>query len=475
MYESFYHLRTKPFSLLPDPEFLYLGPKHKMALNLLEDGLLNPAGFIIITGEPGTGKTTLLQRILDESKHEFTVGMIANTHDALGTLTPWILMAFGQKASGPDGRGLEPLESFQRFSEFLAGEEAHGRRVLLVVDEAQNLGPAMLEELRLLSNNNGRMQVIQIILTGQPALRSLLQRPDLTQFAQRVAVDYTLEPLSEEDTIAYMRHRIQVAGGAYPIFTEQACRLVFRLTGGTPRLINQVSDTALAYGFAEQHTWVTASLLTQAAQDRGKSGILPLAGKPEWFLRTAQQDVEEKKEIQAFDAKHDHKGAPAHQSAAQEAGGAAIAPAERYERGLALKKAGLYKPAIEQLQQATADPTLALKAYAQIGLCFKSAGRNEDAVTAFRKALKASTGSSKETVQILYVLGRTLESLGRMAETLEAYRWIRREDPGYRDVASRIEQLSSRRTTSTKKPAQGNSTWVGGVLKSWQDLLKNPK
>ena len=128
-----------------------------------------------------------------------------------------------------------------------------------------------------------------------------------------------------------------------------------------------------------------------------------------------------------------------------------ITPAERYERGLALKNAGLHKSAIEQFEMAIVDPALALKAHAQMGLCFKLTGRYEDAVAAFQKALSASVGSSKETVQILYVLGRTLESLGRVAETLEAYRWIRREDPEYRDVAGRIEQLSSRRPVSVSK------------------------
>lgn len=153
-----------------------------------------------------------------------------------------------------------------------------------------------------------------------------------------------------------------------------------------------------------------------------------------------------------------------------------IDSAERYERGLALKKAGLYKPAIEQFELATVDPNFTLKAQAQIGLCFKLAGRREDAVTAFRKALNASAGSSKETVQVLYVLGRTLESLGRIGETLEAYRWIRREDPGYRDVASRIEQLSSRRPVPAgRKYTSTDSSWVGGMLKSWQDMLRNPK
>ncbi len=129
-----------------------------------------------------------------------------------------------------------------------------------------------------------------------------------------------------------------------------------------------------------------------------------------------------------------------------------VSPWERYERGLALKKATLHKAAIDQFEMAAVEPSLAVKAYAQIGLCYKLSGRHEEAVTAFQKALKASPASPKETVQILYVLGRTLESLGRVAETLEAYRWIRREDAAYRDVAERIERLSARRpTVATKK------------------------
>ena len=128
-----------------------------------------------------------------------------------------------------------------------------------------------------------------------------------------------------------------------------------------------------------------------------------------------------------------------------------VSPSERYVRGLALKNAGLHKAAIDQLEMAAVDQSLAVKAHAQIGLCHKLSGRYEDAVRAFQKALKAAPASPKETVQILYVLGRALESLGRVAETLEAYRWIRREDAAYRDVAERIERLSSHRPTITTK------------------------
>jgi type II secretory pathway predicted ATPase ExeA len=462
MYEAFYHLRTKPFSLLPDPGFLYLGPKHKTALHLIEYGLLNQAGFTIITGDPGTGKTTLLHKILDESRGKFTIGSLANTHEALGSLMPWILVAFGQ-----DGKAGEPVELFERFAAFLAKEESAGRRVLLVIDEAQNLGPAMLEALRVLSNSNhGKTQSIQIILSGQPALRDLLRRPDLSQFAQRVVVDYCLDPLAEEDTLAYIRHRIEIAGGREPILTDRACRLVHRLAGGVPRLINQVCDAAMAYGFAKQQPWITASLLAQAAQDRNRGGILPLDFHRITVGSTTAELEEERHQISS----HERAVAASAQASVQRED----EPAEKYERGLALRKAGLFKQAVQEFEQAAASRNYALKAYAQIGLCHKSTGRYEEAVAAFRKALKSSQGSSKETVQILYVLGRTLEGLGRTAETLEAYRWIRREDPGYRDVEHRIQQLSSRRLSSSRRPSS-HPSWVGGVLRSWQGLLRSSK
>ncbi len=150
--------------------------------------------------------------------------------------------------------------------------------------------------------------------------------------------------------------------------------------------------------------------------------------------------------------------------------------AEKYERGLVLRKAGLFKQAIAEFEQAAAVQAYALKAYAQMGLCYKSTGRYEDAVTAFRNSLKSSPASTKELVQILYVLGRTLEVLGRTAETLEAYRWIRREDPNYRDVEQRILELSSRRPpTKHAPPPPSHPSWVGGVLRSWQGLLRTSK
>jgi len=149
-----------------------------------------------------------------------------------------------------------------------------------------------------------------------------------------------------------------------------------------------------------------------------------------------------------------------------------IDSAEWYERGVALRKAGLFKQAIEQFEKAASDTAYALKAHAQIGLCCKSSGRYEAAVLAFRKALQSQAASAKETVQILYVLGRTLESLGRISETLEAYRWIRREDPEYRDVTQRIQQLSSRRRLMNGRKSILAESRMKDMFRSWQSLLR---
>jgi tetratricopeptide (TPR) repeat protein len=146
--------------------------------------------------------------------------------------------------------------------------------------------------------------------------------------------------------------------------------------------------------------------------------------------------------------------------------------ADKYERGLTLRKAGLVNQAVKEFEQAAVSRTYALKAYAHIGLCHKAMGRHEEAVTAFRNALKCQ-GSVKETVQVLYVLGRTLEMLGRTEETLEAYRWIRREDPQYRDVEQRIRQLCSKRVSGSS--VRIKPSWVGSVLRSWHGLLRPSK
>ncbi|MGD8854659.1 MAG: AAA family ATPase, partial [Gammaproteobacteria bacterium] len=257
MYESFYGFREKPFSLLPDSGFLYLSSKHRMALTLLEYGLMNQAGFTVISGDIGTGKTTLIRELLNQIDPQIKVGLISNTHRTFGDLMQWIALAFDLPHQGKD-----KVTLYRDFMEFIIRQYGQGRRTVLIVDEAQNMSPETLEELRMLSNVNAdKDQVLQIILVGQRELRATLRRPDLIQFAQRIGVDYHLEPLNEEETRDYIRHRCRTAGGAPDLFTDQACQQIHAATGGVPRLINMLCDTALVYGYAEQREKIDAALV----------------------------------------------------------------------------------------------------------------------------------------------------------------------------------------------------------------------
>ena len=271
MYESFYKLTEKPFTLLPDPGFLFLSAKHRMALTLLEYGLMNQAGFTVISGDIGTGKTTLIRHLLDHMDREHTVGLISNTHRSFGELLQWILLAFNIEHTNLDKVGM-----YRRFIDFIIDEYAGNRRVVLIVDEAQNMAADTLEELRMLSNVNAdKDQALQVILVGQRELRDTLRRPELVQFAQRISVDYHLEPLSEEETAGYIRHRLEVAGADPQLFTEDACLAVHRYSNGVPRLINLLCDTALVYGYAEQRERIDGTLITDVAREKQQGGIFP--------------------------------------------------------------------------------------------------------------------------------------------------------------------------------------------------------
>jgi len=276
MYEAFYGFREKPFSILPDPSFLYLSPKHSTALALLEYGLMNQAGFNVITGEIGTGKTTLIRYLLSQMDRDMTVGLISNTHRSFGELLQWILFAFNL-----EHRGKQKVEMFQDFLDFLLREYSQNRRTVLIVDEAQNMPTDTLEELRMLSNVNAdKDQVLQLILVGQAQLRETLRRPDMEQFAQRIVVDYHLEPLDRQETVAYIRHRIAVAGGHDPqLFDDGACDAVYDHSHGVPRLINLLCDTALVYGFGAQQLRIDAHTVSDVAHDKYKGGIYSSPGK----------------------------------------------------------------------------------------------------------------------------------------------------------------------------------------------------
>jgi general secretion pathway protein A len=272
MYETFYKLKEKPFTLLPDPGFLYLSNRHRMALTMLEYGLMNQAGFTVISGDIGAGKTTLIRHLLNNMDREHTVGLISNTHRSFGELLQWVLLAFNL-----EHRDMDKVEMYRRFVDFIIDEYAHNRRTVLIIDEAQNMEAETLEELRMLSNINAdKDQALQVILVGQRELRETLRRPDLVQFAQRISVDYHLEPLSETDTAGYIRHRLEVAGGNPDIFTPAACNAIYHFSNGVPRLINLLCDTTLVYGYAEQKQRIDAKLVADVAREKQQGGIFPV-------------------------------------------------------------------------------------------------------------------------------------------------------------------------------------------------------
>lgn len=271
MYESYYHLNDKPFALMPDPAFLFLSRKHRIAKTLLTYGMLNQAGFVVISGGIGTGKTTLIHQLLGlMNRKNLNIGLISNAHPSFGELMQWVLMAFGLDYASKGKTAL-----FQTFMDFVTSEYQKGKRTVLIIDEAQNLAPETLEELRMLINVNvGKDQLLQIVLVGQEQLLEKLARPELEQFAQRISVSYRLEALDREETRLYIRHRLAMAGCQNAeLFTDAACDAVYDHSRGIPRLINVLCDTALVYGFADEQSTINAPLIHDVAKDRELGGL----------------------------------------------------------------------------------------------------------------------------------------------------------------------------------------------------------
>jgi general secretion pathway protein A len=257
MYNQFYGFRENPFSLLPDPDFLYVSKEHGTGLNLLELAILNQSGFCVISGEIGAGKTTIIREVLNRLDDQVSVGLITNTHSSFNDLMRWILAAFELKAESDEG-----VYMHRQFFEFVTEQFSKGRHTLLIIDEAQNLSVAALEQLRMLSNiNSGSELLLQVILVGQRELRENLKRPELEQFAQRISIDYFLAPLNEAETKAYIEHRIAHAGGINPLFDDSACARIYRHSGGIPRVINRLCDLGLVYGYAENVRTIGADLV----------------------------------------------------------------------------------------------------------------------------------------------------------------------------------------------------------------------
>lgn len=270
MYESFYGFAEKPFSLTPDPKYLYRSESHANALELLQYAIDRREGFVVITGDIGTGKTTLCRALLEQADPRTFTALLLNPFLSEEDLLKAILQDLGIVSRGDartGGRQPTKQELVSTLHDFLLSLIPLGARAVLIIDEAQNLPLPILEQVRILSNlETDKEKLLQIILVGQLNLESLLRSPELRQLDQRVSVRYQLKPLSEEETAAYVSHRLGIAQSSRGvIFTPAALKLVYHYSGGTPRLINMLCDRALLAGYTAQATRIDDEMVGTAA------------------------------------------------------------------------------------------------------------------------------------------------------------------------------------------------------------------
>ena len=264
LYADFFGMSERPFTLLPDPSFLYWSRQHVRAFSVLEFGILSRAPITLITGEIGAGKTTLLQELLGRIEAEVTIGLISNAQGGRGELLQWVLNALNV----PFARNASYVQLFQILQEFLVAEYAAGRRVILIFDEAQNLSTGGLEELRMLTNiNANKDELIQLILVGQPELRDMVRRPNMRQLAQRVAASFHLSAMDNPTVHGYIAHRLKVAGGTGAEFAPDACDAIYEATRGVPRLVNQLCEFAMLYAWSNESRSVTAETVDSVLAD----------------------------------------------------------------------------------------------------------------------------------------------------------------------------------------------------------------
>jgi general secretion pathway protein A len=266
MYLSFFGLNEKPFSITPDPRYLYLSERHAEAMAHLLYGINEAGGFVQLTGEVGTGKTTIVRSLLAQAPKNAEIALILNPKM---TATEFLLTICEELGIGvPDSATQSLKDLVDILSQYLLRAHAAGRRVVLVVDEAQNLAPEVLEQVRLLTNlETNTQKLLQIILIGQEELRELLARNELRQLAQRITGRYHLSPLSTEETTAYVRHRLRVAGATADIFNRFALEEIYRLSSGVPRVINVICDRSLLGGYSQDRHRITGPLVRNAASE----------------------------------------------------------------------------------------------------------------------------------------------------------------------------------------------------------------
>lgn len=265
MYETHFGFRERPFSISPDPRYLYLSPRHKEALAHLLFGITERGGFVQLTGEVGTGKTLLARTMLEQLPDDVDVALILNPSVTVREF----LVAICEELGIPlPKRHYSAQALVDSLTKYLLDAYARGRHTVVLVDEAQNLSPTVIEQVRLLTNlETTREKLMQIILVGQPELRAVLSRPDLRQVSQRITARYHLNPLSRSETAKYLEHRLRIGGVDRMLFSKAAIRAIRRQSGGVPRLINVIADRSLLGAYAKGKAEVDAITAWRAARE----------------------------------------------------------------------------------------------------------------------------------------------------------------------------------------------------------------
>jgi general secretion pathway protein A len=264
MYLNYFDLNDNPFSIAPNPDYLYMSPRHKEALAHLTFGLRESGGFVMLTGEVGTGKTTVSRKLLQQLPHNTQVAMILNPTLSAIELLATVCDELGVECESDTGS----LKYFtDRILAKLASNHHTGINTVLMIDEAQHLLPEVLEQLRLLTNlETNREKLLKVVLIGQPELQQLLKRPELRQLAQRITARYHLLPLNVGEVSAYVAHRLNVADGDISLFSKATLKAIHRITAGIPRVINLLCDRALMLSYTKQHPVVKKSIFLAAAE-----------------------------------------------------------------------------------------------------------------------------------------------------------------------------------------------------------------
>jgi general secretion pathway protein A len=297
MYESFFGLKDNPFNLSPDPDYLFMSEGHENAHTHLEYAVMESKGFVVLTGEIGSGKTTLLNLFLSEIPDEYHVGLINQTYVTPVQFLRKMCREFELEVSEKEKEGM-----IEKIHDFLLDQYASGKRVVLIVDEAQNLSTKTLEEVRMLSNlESQKNHLIQIILVGQPELKNKLRKKELEQFAQRITVHCHLDALSNNEVKGYIQYRLRVAGSKRAnLFSDDAIAAIANISKGIPRMINILCDSALVYAFADSKEIINKNIVADVVRERAAGGIF----FDEESLESSRMKSDDKKDIQNSQAEN---------------------------------------------------------------------------------------------------------------------------------------------------------------------------